>query len=600
MVFNLEKKLIDIRLDRVLKNRIKDRLFSWVLLASLIMPLGVACPTAGFAEEKKEDVVFKAMGDELKRTSKKLKLGTHEKPYFIQYKVLETDSLYINAAYGSISSSNQSKSRRFYSDIRVGDYKLDSSKPKSSMSSLFGGSYLSGGVSLPIDDDYYAMRHEMWLASDKAYKKAIESYEAKKAELKANPVSDRMYDLSKEKPVVFLKPTVKLKIDKKKWESVAKSLSKLFLKYPDVENSIVNFSSTAVNAWLLNNEGFKHSDGQYATELTVSAVIRAKDGRPYSDAVVFAGETVADLPSLEKMELKVKAMVASLAKVSKAPLAESYSGPILFNTEAAGTLMNTVLSGLLAGPQEGGGSRFFKKEHPYKNQIGKRVASRLVTVVDDPSAKEFKGAKLFGNFEADDDGIMAQKLTLIEKGVLKTFCTSRAPTRGVKGSNGHSGNGQGTTSVLFVSCEPGMSYKKLKKKLRSMGKDEGYDNVYVVKRFAPKLGMLSLRSSLTSLFSGMMGASVLSPSEIYKVNVKNGKETLVRGAQIVFEPRRVMREIVAAGKVQDPVLVSSRGGRTVSIVTPAMVVRDLDIKEPSKQSRKPPIVPSPLIDASAK
>ena len=571
------------------------RIFVSILFISLFF-----FQSAGALAEE-ESVMFKALKDELDRTVKRLKLIKHEKPYFAQYKVLESDSVYVNAAYGSVSRSSRSKSRRFYSDIRVGDYKLDSSKGQSSLSSLLGSSYLTGGVSLPLEDDYYAIRHEIWLASDKAYKKAIETYEAKKAELRANPVAERLDDLSKEKPVVFLKPRVSMSIDRKKWENRARRLSAIFLKHPEIENGLVDFNYRAVNAWLINNEGFKHRDGQLACELSVSALIRDKDGRPYSDSVVFVGDKPSDLPDYEKMALKVKDLISSLKNVTTAPSAESYSGPVLFSHEASGVLMNSVLSKLLSGPQASkSGSRLFKKEHPFINQIGKRVASRILNVIDDPNAKEFNGKKLFGHFEADDDGVMAKKLTLIEKGVLKTFCTSRAPTRGVKGSNGHSGNGVGTTSVLYVWCDPSMSSKKLKKKLRSLGKEQGYEDVYYVKRFAPKLGLLSLESSLSGLFSGMMGARSLRPSEIYKVNVKNGKETLVRGASVTFEPRRVVREIVGGGKKQEAILVASKGGRTVSIVTPDLLIRDLDIKEPSKKSRKPPIVPNPLIEYNSK
>lgn len=584
---------------------------SWATLVSLLaLTVGLAAgslalpasaeevspPVTGDITRLEKDVVFRAMLDEQKRTVEQLKLENHPKPYFVQYKVLESDSVYINAACGSLSSATRSASRRFYPDIRVGDYALDSSKSQGGLGSLLGDSYLSGGVSIPLEDDYYAIRQEIWLSSDKAYKKAVEAYEAKKAELKANPVSDSLGDLTKEKPVIYLNPAVSLKFDQKTWEDNSVKLSALFLKHPEIEHSLVNFNYRAANAWLTNNEGFRHSDGQLATELVVSASIRSKDGKPYSDSVVFAGDTPAELPTLSEMENSVKDMIKRLYDVAEAPLAESYSGPILFSEEAAGTLMNTVLSKLLSGPPESGSeSGFFKKEHPYRNQIGKRVASRLVTVVDDPGATNYKGTKLLGHFEVDDDGVPAQKLTLIEKGVLKTFCTSRVPTRGVEGSNGHSGNGSGTTSVLFVSIDPGVKTKLLKKRLVSMGKEEGYDHVYYVKRFAPALGLFSLSSSLSSLFSSLGKGVTLNPSELYKINVKNGKEELVRGGTIDLDPRRVMREIVAGGADNKAVLVAARGGRTVSVVVPALIVRDLDIKEPGKQSRKPPIVPNPLI-----
>lgn len=546
-----------------------------------------------FLSKDEDDVLFDALIDEMKRTTNRLKLGTHDLPYFVQYKVLETEMFYLSASCGALTSESNTRYRRLYTDIRVGDYELDSSKEPSSMSSLFGRSS-SGGKELPVEDDYNAIRHEIWLASDSNYKDAIEGYEEKKARLKAKPESDRLGEMTKETPVVFIKPALSLKVDEEKWKKVTKDLSAIFLKYPEIDNAVVHFSSQVANAWLVNNEGFKHRDGHVQTLLSVLAKIRSKDGQTYADVEFVSAENPDEMPDYATLENKVAALVKRLKRTADAPLVSSYTGPMLFEPEASSSLMHTALTRLLGGAHDVSGSSW-GGDHPFKNKLGQRVGSRILTVVDDPYATEFKGKKLFGNYEVDDDGVPAEKITLIEKGTLKTLCTSRRPTRGVPKSNGHSGDGSGTVSILFVSTEPSMSAKQMKRKLIELGKEQGYEHVYIVRSMARlPTWMLSLGSMLSSVFSSFGGGISLYPTEIYRVSVKNGKEELVRGATVSVQPGDVLRDLVAGGSDTTASLVAQGPTSAASIVTPSIILRDVDIKEPSKSSEKLPVVPSPL------
>ncbi|MBX9665967.1 MAG: hypothetical protein K2X93_00015 [Candidatus Obscuribacterales bacterium] len=547
-----------------------------------------------YLSKDEDDVIFQSLNDEMNRSKTRLKLGTHDLPYFVQYKVLETDMYYLSASCGALASESRSRYRRLYTDVRVGDYDLDSSKDSASVSSLFGR-FSSGGKELPIEDDYFAIRHEVWLAGDAHYKDAIEQYEAKKARLRSRPETDRLGEMTKEKPVVFIKPRLELKIDKEKWKKVTKDLSAIFLKYPEIDNAVVHFSSQVANAWLINNEGFKHRDGHDQTLLSVLAKIRSKDGQTYADVEFVAAESPDEMPDYATLEARVAKLVKRLKRVAEAPLVTSYSGPMLFEPEASSPLLHSTLTRMLGGAHDVSGGSYLSSDHPFKNKLGQRVGTRIVTILDDPNATEFRGKKLFGHYEVDDDGVPAERISLIEKGVLKTLATSRMPTRGIPKSNGHSGDGVGTVSIMFVSTEPSMNAKQMKKKLIELGKEQGYEHVYIAKSIARlPTWMLSLGSMLSSVFSSFGGGISLYPTEIYRVSVKNGKEELVRGATISVQPDHVLRDLVAGGSDEIATLVAQGPTSAVSIVAPSIILRDVDIKEPSKESEKLPVVPSPV------
>lgn len=56
----------------------------------------------------------------------------------------------------------------------------------------------------------------------------------------------------------------------------------------------------------------------------------------------------------------------------------------------------------------------------YSNRIGDRIASPLITVVDDATLEGKRGS-----FRFDDEGIDAERTVLVDKGVLKTFLYDR-------------------------------------------------------------------------------------------------------------------------------------------------------------------------------
>src|SRR3954453_5488091 len=91
--------------------------------------------------QEKDDLVMKAMNDELARTVGQLHVPDLAKPYFISYRVDDLDSAVVSATLGSITLSNPLRTRIIGVEVRVGDYTFDNTNYVSAQS--FGG----GGMS---------------------------------------------------------------------------------------------------------------------------------------------------------------------------------------------------------------------------------------------------------------------------------------------------------------------------------------------------------------------------------------------------------------------------------------------------------------------
>ena len=62
-----------------------------------------------------------------------------------------------------------------------------------------------------------------------------------------------------------------------------------------------------------------------------------------------------------------------------------------------------------------------------EKRIGARILPRSFSVYDDPGPEKFVDTLLAGAYTFDDEGVPAQRVQLVEEGVLKTLLLSRAP-----------------------------------------------------------------------------------------------------------------------------------------------------------------------------
>src|SRR6202022_642681 len=133
----------------------------------------------------------------------------------------------------------------------------------------------------------------------------------------------------------------------------------------------------------------------------------------------------AGLPSEADLNAKIDKIAADLKDLRKAPAAEPYDGPALLSGRAAAVFFHEVLGHRMEGHRqkdEDEGQTFTKK-------VNKEVLPTFLSVSDDPTIRELGGVKLAGFYEYDNEGSPAQRVDVIQNGILKNFLMSRMPIK---------------------------------------------------------------------------------------------------------------------------------------------------------------------------
>jgi TldD protein len=123
------------------------------------------------------------------------------------------------------------------------------------------------------------------------------------------------------------------------------------------------------------------------------------------------GFELFDLEPPEKVaEVAVKRSLLMLS-ARKAPMGRM---AVVLSSEAGGTMIHEAIGhGLEADLAQQGLSVYSKK-------IGEKVASSLITVVDDPTIQQKRGSYAF-----DDEGVTSRKTVLVEEGALRGYLYDR-------------------------------------------------------------------------------------------------------------------------------------------------------------------------------
>jgi len=587
----------------IIRNRLQ--VFALGFLLTIVL-----CSPVFAGEETLSDgkVLMKALADELAR-SMQLQMEDLEKPYFIQYSADDILSYQISAQYGAIVSSSFNRMRPFYNEVRVGSFELDNtnfSGDSGGFGMFFGGRRgggFMGRASLPLDDDYTAIRQAIWWATDSNYKSAVETLTRKKAYLKEVNLEDRPHDFSEVKPAEYAGPSAKLEFDKAVWEESLRQISAHFNSYPHIQDSRVQLSVTARNRYVVNSEGTRVRTGSTGTRLSITADVQGKDGMRLSDTITYTVDDPSALPPVLQIIKDSSKLAKNLIEVVKAPILEEYTGPVLFDGKASAELFQRMLSRGLAGSAEPVGSQRsrFRGTENLEKKLGQRILPKSFRVYDDPKVKKVGDTSLSGHYLYDDEGVQAQRVDLIEKGVLKNMLLSRVPTKKLSGSNGHGRLGVGFGGVsasigsLFVEAEDGKTEKELKAALIEAASDEGLEyGIRVVSMRASSFmpGGRGMRSFLRGRRRGGEGQTLGDPILIYKVFVKNGREELVRGCEFVPIKVRELRDILEAGKT--PAVYNSASSGS-SVVSPAVIFEEMELIKIEQENPKLPVLDNPLI-----
>jgi predicted Zn-dependent protease len=541
-----------------------------ILGATCLSATGQKLPQPTRADAEK-DPVLKAMLTELDRSKSQLQLKDFQKPFFIQYRIEEIDSFETKAQFGAGEGSLHFQLRRARVTVRVGDYKTDSS-----------GGRGDGAVQLTaLDNDPIALRSALWMATDQAYKNALDAYAQKQSQLKQVETPPQADDFSRETPVISLAEPLKLKVDEQAWaERVARD-SGLYRTdaivktgQRDVQYSNASFSARVTTTWLVTSEGtiVRKSAAGYQESFGVGT--QAADGMRLDRSYATTGTSLKDLDAPEAFEKKAVALIASLTDLRKAPLVEEeYHGPLLMSADAgADTMLTLVASGVTATrPRLGTEAR---TNGPFASSYHARVLPEFIDVVDDPGLKSYNGKGLVGAYDVDDEGVPAQAVKVVVAGKLENYLIGREPVRDFPQSNGHGRAGlaappRPAIGVLQVTAKDGVTDEELNSKLLELAKDRGLKNVYYVATLGGRLV----------------------PRLLYRVT-PDGKRELVRGAELSDLDNRALRSsVIAAGK---QLWVANYFGEVPqTVLAPALLIDDVTIRRANRKNDKLPFYPPP-------
>src|SRR6266702_1355515 len=230
--------------------------------ASLVGSEGAnAAPDAAMVAARaaaKGDGLLEALLTELDRSKAQLKMDQVQPPYFIEYRVNDVDDFSAEAAFGALRESQHGHYLVLRVVVRIGDYKQDSFDTRGEGESTI----------LPLDNDPIALRHQIWLATDAAYKSAGEALAEKQAELKRfSADTSPIDDFAKSAPLIAVDPTVSLKLDEASWKRTLEDVTNLYRQYPDVQSVTASARFSAINEYVVNSEGTVTRSEEHTSEL---------------------------------------------------------------------------------------------------------------------------------------------------------------------------------------------------------------------------------------------------------------------------------------------------------------------------------------------
>lgn len=532
----------------------------FLLLTLWAGPAAGEQPTAGAqpGAAPQTDILLRAMQDELARSAATLELEELERPYFIEYAVVDTQSTVLEATFGASVRNNESRQRSLRVDVRVGSHELDNSEFLGMRSMFSMGSFPR---SLVQEDDYDALRHDLWLATDAAYKEALEQLAQKRAFIQNRVQDEPVPDFSVEGASVLVEPLAESAFDAEAWQETVRSLSEVFREHPAIDESSVTLRVENSNRYLVNSDGSVVRQPASLVVLYARAATRAPDGMRLKHFVPFYQRAVEDLPAVTELEAAVRRMAGELTALTEAPVLDDYIGPVLVSGQASSELFAQVLGAQLSGHRpplfEDPNMGALVRSSDLASRLNRRVLPAAFDVVDDPTREAFAGEALIGSYAVDDQGVRAQPVTLIEDGVLRTLLMSRRPRTGILQSNGHGraglmGSATAQPGNLFVRAEGGLSAEELKEELIAMAEDAGLDYGVLIQRLDdPRITgteMPSMSSIILMMQGGSPQSQITSPILAYRIHVEDGREELVRGLGLSDVSVRSLRDIVANGE----------------------------------------------------
>jgi TldD protein len=571
-----------------LTTSIRSRMIPFLCLLTLLFTMVQLTHAAPPDAQAKRSPLLAALQAELERSMKTL--GTLDPPaYYIGYTVTETQRVDVSGSNGALLNSSEGRNRWLEVSVRTGSYNLDNSHKFGDRQSQSGGP----GAPVPIDDDAEVLRRTIWLETDKQYRAASEALIKIKTgkEVKVETAEGRAPDFSREEPRVSIGPQVSIAVDRKPWEERVRAYTKAFRESAAIINSIVTFSGQAQNAFQVTSEGTQLQFGQIRYRLELFIQGKAPDGMDIDRYYNFDWVDSKDAPDDKAVYAAEATMRKELEGLVAAPINDPTVGPALLTGRAAAVFFHEVFGHRAEGHRQ----KDVTEGQTFSKKVGEQILPEFLSIADDATMKKLGKEDLLGYYQFDDEGVEAQRVALVDHGVLKNFEMSRSPLVGFPHSNGHGRRQLGATPVsrqgnLIVQSSKTVSNAQLRAMLVGLIKAQGKPYGLLIDDIA---------GGFTFTGRGQPQAFQVLPLVVYKVFPDGRPDELVRGVDIVGTPLAALTKIVATGdsmEVFNGYCGAESGSVPVSAASPAILTSELEVQKKESSTDRPPILPPPAHD----
>jgi predicted Zn-dependent protease len=542
-----------------------------------VLVLAATCVSA-------QSPLIKILSGELDRNFATLKDKGNPAPYFMGYSVTDSESNTLSASDGAISSQNHNRARLLDITVRVGSPKFDNYRRVNGQIPNF-----SSTSSIALDDDPLAIRQAVWLNTDRVYRSGSQRLIQIQADEKLRAAAtDGSDDFSVEKPQVFFEQPPPLKFNTAEWTARLRRLSAEFTKYPGALNSNITLQAERTMETLVTTEGTRVEQGRLFSRIVITTAGKAADGMDLQTLETFETDDPARLPKDAEILAAVEKAGKNLQDLLVAAPSDPFVGPAILSGRAAGVFFHEIFGHRIEGHRqkdEAEGQTFTKS-------VNKQILPPFLSVVFDPTLREFQGTMLNGSYSYDDEGVKARRVPIVEDGVLKTFLMSRSPIDGFPTSNGHGRRQPGAEVVsrqsnLFVNSSKQVSDKELRQML-----------IEEVKKQGKPYGLFfdQVTGGYTTTARRGLQAFTVIPLVVYRIYPDGRPDELIRGVSIVGTPLASFANIVATSdksEIFNGICGAESGSVPVAAISPALLVSSIEIQRKERSQDQPPYLPRP-------
>ena len=536
-----------------------------------------------------KDTLLTIMREELQADMNELQ-RQEIKPYFMSFRAADIYSVQISTSFGVLQASTHMRQRSFTPQMRVGSPQLDNFKFETQGS----GSGRGGSAStLPLDcSSPAAIRQNIWTETLRRYKIAQDRLTQAISRSQTQVDNEDSAGCYSQAPVetYYEEPLTNFTLSKTKirqWEERLSRVSAVFRQWKDFSSASVNLVYQAERSWLINTEGTSVVQNRVTVRVMLSAEMKADDGMQlplYEDFMCF---DIDSLPSEETLVASAQRIGERLVALSKAPVADPYTGPAIMSGPASGVFFHEIFGHRLEAHRMKSGGQTFKK------MVGDRILPETFQVFCDPTLENYRGSHLWGNYKYDDEGVRSRRVDNVVNGILRNFLVSRVPIDGFPQSNGHGRTANGGDPVsrqsnLIVETTKTYTEAQLRKMLCDEAKRQGKDYGYYFKSVTSGYTLTGEGGSLNSFN--------VTPLEVLRVYVDGRPDELVRGVDMIGTPLSMFSNIVAGGDTPSTFVGqcgAESGWVPVTATSPMIYVSKIETQRREKARNLPPTLKAP-------